>query len=218
MSVSLPSVSNFSSIVPSFSSIKDGIRTAGNSMLSLFNKYIATPVEHYFIGDLRAFSRFNEEDRLGSGFHLHSFGLLGSFAQWTPKSKEEMAAALNTLDTQPNGRSNYRVAQLLINSSSPFLLANTSSSAIPHRKEISGFLTPKKYVSLTWDLYKKHLLGNGINSSTRLCTFFGCEFCKTLTCNRLPLPAIGLNRPHSPFRSVFDQLRGVHLSRFSPRK
>ena len=152
--MSNPSASvNYSFIVPSFSSIKEGIRAAANSMFSLLTKYIATPAEHYLIGDFRKFSGLHEID-VSSGFAYHSFGLLGSVAKWRPKSKEEMAATLNALDTQPNARSNYRAPQVLINSS-PFLLADTSILATPHRKEISRFLTPSKYVSLTWDLYKQ---------------------------------------------------------------
>ncbi len=155
MSSSSGSISYLSSMVPSFSSIKRRVQTAGSSVSSLFTQYIAIPAERYLIGDMRTFYGFQKKDISSPGFAYHSFGLLGgAVAQWNPKSKEELAAALNELDTQPNARSNYRSPQLLINSS-PFLLADTSVSAIPHRKEISRFLVPSKYVSLTWDLWKK---------------------------------------------------------------
>lgn len=138
MSIQEGSITHLSSWVPSLSSIKDGVRTAGSSMLSLFNRYIGTPVEHYLIGDLRTFSSFPEEE-LQSGFAIRSFGLLGSAAQWQPKSKEEMTTALRTLDSEPNGRACYRTSELLINTSAQSLLSNTTASAIADRKKILGF-------------------------------------------------------------------------------
>jgi len=65
---------------------------------------------------------------------------------WTPKTKEEMAKVLNEIDTQQKGRACYQYAEQLVNTTSPFLLAETGESAMAHRKEILQFLKIKRFI------------------------------------------------------------------------
>lgn len=137
-------------------SAKDKIWQTGSRLFSLFKTYIAAPIEFYAIGDLRTFdfSILTLVDR-DDGLVIHTFGMLGSVAIWKPKSKEECARVINTLDQQPRGRRGYR-GELLINSSRKFLLSDTTSLAMAHRKEMLKFFSrPGRYAEMAWELIQK---------------------------------------------------------------
>ena len=136
---------------------------AAYSMTDLFIRYVAGPVESYLIGDLRNDAPFIPGSN--TGFEIRSFGLLGHVAMWQPKTREAMAEVLNELDTQPYARSCYRSAEILVGSS-PFLLADTTVFAPAHRKEAIRFLTPKRFIPITWALWKKHDSLDGLNENS----------------------------------------------------
>lgn len=136
---------------PVVSSVSSKLKGIGFSAFSIFQKYVLEPTENYLIGDLRLGGNFLEREE---EFESHSFGLLGSVASWKPQSKEEMARVLNELDSQPQARSPYKSAEILVGASH-FLLAETSPSAITHRKELMRYLNPSKYASITANLWEE---------------------------------------------------------------
>lgn len=129
-------------------------------MFALFSQYVLNPIENYFVGDIRTFSEFSEDEHATMKFH--SFGLLGSVAVWTPNSKEEMAAVLNELESQPNSRANYRAPQLLVGGSYFLLSDATMTTALPHRKAILRHGTPEQFAFLTWKLWKQQFEEGGV--------------------------------------------------------
>lgn len=78
-----------------------------------------------------------------------------NMAIWQPKTKEEMTKVINELDTQPMGRACYQHAAQLVNTTSPFLLTDTSASAMAHRKEIVKPLKADRFIA-EWGRNNSH--------------------------------------------------------------
>ncbi len=141
-------ISKASGLIPD--SFKDKMESMRSRAVSCFQNYVLAPLEQFAIGGLRHFYGFSDNDR-EDGFACRRLGLLGNIAEWQPHTNEEMAAALQELDSRPDGRRTYRSGEIFVNASG-FLLSDTTPLAKVHRKEVSRFLAPAKYAALTQEL------------------------------------------------------------------
>lgn len=117
-----------------------------SSVLSSLETYTVGRSREYF-NDRSSFNRMllvqaRKDDH---GVAVASLGFLGNVAAVVPASQENLATILDQLDTEPKGRQTHASFQFF-SSSQSFILSETGSQGVLHRKQISGFLVPPRFV------------------------------------------------------------------------